>query len=30
MNRNWDKSFDLVIVNEGGFVNNPEKSIAIN
>jgi lysozyme family protein len=22
MNRNWDKSFDLVIVNEGGFVNN--------
>jgi lysozyme family protein len=23
MNRNWDKSFDLVIVNEGGFVNNP-------
>ena len=24
MNRNWDKSFDLVIVNEGGFVNNPK------
>ena len=22
MNRNWDKCFDLVIVNEGGFVNN--------
>jgi len=22
MNRNWDKSFDLVIVNEGGFVDN--------
>jgi len=22
MNRNWDKSFDLVIANEGGFVNN--------
>ena len=22
MNRNWDKSFDLVIVNEGEFVNN--------
>ena len=24
MNRNWDKSFDFVIVNEGGFVNNPK------
>ena len=24
MNKNWDKSFDLVIVNEGGFVNNPK------
>ena len=22
MNRNWDKCFDLVIVNEGGFVDN--------
>ena len=22
MNRNWDKSFDLVMVNEGGFVDN--------
>ena len=22
MNRNWNKSFDLVIVNEGGFVDN--------
>jgi lysozyme family protein len=23
MNRNWDKAFDLVIVNEGGYVDNP-------
>jgi len=23
MNRNWDKCFDLVIVNEGGYVDNP-------
>ena len=24
MNRNWDKSFDMVIAHEGGFVNNPK------
>jgi len=23
VNRNWDKCFDLVIVNEGGYVDNP-------
>jgi lysozyme family protein len=23
MNRNWDKSFDMVIVHEGGYVDNP-------
>jgi len=24
MNRNWDKAFDLVIVNEGGYVDNSQ------
>ena len=24
MNRNWDKSFDMVIIHEGGYVDNPK------